>query len=48
MAKKRTRKIRINITMKPELLKKVDVAAGDYERSSWISEACVEKVDKPK
>lgn len=40
------KKKRINITMPPALLKKVDDAAGEYRRSEFIGEACEEKLSR--
>lgn len=40
------KKKRINITMKPDLLRKVDAVAGEYRRSEFIGDACEEKLDK--
>tara|TARA_R110000787_G_scaffold62808_3_gene141803 strand:- start:680 stop:835 length:156 start_codon:yes stop_codon:yes gene_type:complete len=39
-------KIRINISISPALLKKIDKAAGPFERSSFISNSCLEMLDK--
>jgi metal-responsive CopG/Arc/MetJ family transcriptional regulator len=46
MTKKHEKKVRINISIKPDVLRRVDEAAGPYERSSYISTACVEKLGK--
>ncbi len=48
MPKPPKRKVRINITMKPELLKKVDDAAGALRRSEFIGEACEMKLGEKK
>ena len=46
--KKHIPKVRVNVMFKPELLKRVDAASGPYERSAYISKACVEKLEKDK
>lgn len=43
---KRIKRHRINITMPPVLLRKVDAAAGPFQRSAYIEKACGEKLDK--
>jgi metal-responsive CopG/Arc/MetJ family transcriptional regulator len=45
---KRTKKLRINITIMPELLKRIDAIVTSYERSRFVNEACVEKLNKRK
>ena len=40
------KKIRINITMPPDLLKRIDAVAGPFERSQFIKQACIEKLEK--
>ena len=45
---KHVKKLRINITITPELLKRIDDVATKYERSRFINEACVEKLDSEK
>jgi metal-responsive CopG/Arc/MetJ family transcriptional regulator len=45
---KHTKKIRINITVPPPLLKRIDKESGFYERSAWISDACEQKLEKKK
>lgn len=37
-------KIRINIMIHPDLLKRIDDVTGQYERSGFIGEACKEKL----
>mgnify|MGYP003643923303 CR=1 FL=1 len=45
---KHVKKLRINITITSELLKRIDNVATKYERSRFINEACVEKLDRDK
>jgi metal-responsive CopG/Arc/MetJ family transcriptional regulator len=45
---KHVKKLRINITITPDLLKRVDEVATRYERSWFINEACVEKLGREK
>ena len=45
---KHVMKLRINITITSELLKRIDNVATKYERSRFINEACVEKLDRDK
>lgn len=45
---KHVKKLRINITITPELLKRIDEVATRYERSWFINEACIEKLDLQK
>lgn len=39
-------KVRVNIMIRPELLKRIDDEAGKYERSVFIGEACAEKLER--
>lgn len=43
---KHTNKVRINITLKPDLLKRIDKAAGKFQRSVFIGEACAERIKR--
>jgi len=45
---KHVKKLRINITITPDLLKRIDEVATPYERSWFINEACIEKLDLQK
>ena len=45
---KHIKKLRINITITPDLLKRIDEVATPYERSWFINEACIEKLDLQK
>tara|TARA_R110000868_G_scaffold234535_2_gene488210 strand:- start:1526 stop:1678 length:153 start_codon:yes stop_codon:yes gene_type:complete len=45
---KHVKKIRINVTIKPDLLKRIDEIATPYERSHFICQACIEKLDREK
>ena len=45
---KHVKKLRINITITPDLLKRIDEVVTPYERSWFINEACVEKLDLQK
>jgi len=45
---KHVKKLRINITITPDLLKKIDDFVTPYERSRFFNEACVEKIDRDK
>lgn len=45
---KHVKKLRINITITPELLKRIDDVATRYERSWFINEACIEKIEREK
>ena len=43
---KHLKKLRINITITPDLLKRIDKAVTPYERSRFINAACQEALDK--
>ena len=45
---KHIKKLRINITITPDLLKRIDEVVTPYERSWFINEACAEKLDSQK
>ena len=45
---KRTKKLRINITITSELLKRIDAVVTSYERSRFVNEACAEKLNQEK
>jgi len=45
---KHVKKLRINITITRDLLKRIDDVATPYERSRFINEACDEKLDREK
>ena len=42
------KKLRINITMPPDLLARIDAVAGMFRRSWFIHEACEEKLQRDK
>ena len=43
---KHSKKLRINITITPDLLKRIDKAVTPYERSRFINAACLVAIDK--
>ena len=42
------KKLRINITMPPGLMARIDAACGAFRRSWFIEEACEEKLARDK
>ena len=46
MTTKYVNKVRVNVTMSPALLTKIDRHSGPYQRSSFIAKACLEKITR--
>lgn len=43
---KYAKKVRVNVTLPPSILTKIDKFVGPYQRSSFIARACLEKLTR--
>ena len=46
MSIKHTNKVRVNVTMSPAILTRIDKAVGPYCRSAFVSKACLEQLTR--